>query len=81
METIEVEIKKKAPENFIEEFADRIVNGGGGFKCMEDREFCIFPDREVAVAEFVIRCLANPECEGSEDVLNAIINWRQLKSK
>ena len=76
METIEVIIKKKQPENFIEAWLDKIINGSGGFEDMEEHEFCVFADREVAIAEFVIRCLANPNCEGSEEILSSIIKQR-----
>lgn len=32
--------------------------------------------RDEAVAQFVIRCLANPDCEGSREMLDAIIDHR-----
>lgn len=60
----------------IPSFITRIVNGPGGFKVQEDREFIVYPDREVGLAGFVVRCLANPQCEGSQEVLDAILARR-----
>lgn len=60
----------------IPSFIEEIINGVGGFKVQEDREFVIYPDREVGVAGFIIRCLANPQCKGSQEVLDAIIARR-----
>ena len=61
---------------------DRVINGVGGFKCWEDHEYVIFhTSREEGVAAFVIRCLANPKCEGSEDVLKAIQERRETLKK
>ena len=61
---------------------DRIINGVGGFRCWEDHECVIFhTSREEGIAAFVIRCLANPKCEGSEDVLKAIQERREIMAK
>lgn len=59
------------------EWVKRIIKGASGFLVFEDREFVVFRDgREVGVAEFVINCLANPQCEGSKEVLDAILQHR-----
>ena len=34
-------------------------------------------NRDEAVAAWIIRCLANPKCEGSADVLNSIVDRRE----
>ncbi len=61
---------------------DRVINGIGGFKSWEDHEYVIFhTSREEGIAAFVIRCLANPKCEGSEDVLKAIQERRKTMPK
>jgi len=61
----------------IEDWIEKIINGGGGFKSMEEHEIVIHHiDRETSIAGFVIRALANPKCEGSEDVLKAIEKQR-----
>lgn len=59
----------------IEKWIGRIINGGTGFKAWEDRECVIFhTSREEGIAAFVIRCLGNPRCEGSKEVLSAILS-------
>lgn len=60
----------------IEDWIENTINGSGGFKVMEDREIAVFKDRDVAIAEFVIRSLANPYCKGSKEVLEAINRHR-----
>lgn len=45
------------------------------FNLYEDREIVIFKNkrqREIALAEFVIRALGNCKCEGSADVVEAL---------
>ena len=55
----------------------RVIKGCGGFEVWEDREGIIFHNsREEGIAEFVVRCLANPSCEGSKEVLDAIQEQR-----
>jgi hypothetical protein len=58
----------------------QVISGPGGMNNYEETEVVVWhkPERE-AVAAWVIRCLANPECEGSEDVLNAITLQRLKK--
>lgn len=62
----------------IDEFIEQIINGPTGLAVMEDREFMVHhkPDR-IVTAAFVIRCLANPLCNGSAEVLQAIMNKRK----
>jgi len=56
---------------------NRVIKGPGGFVSWEDHEFVIHhASREESIAAFVIRCLANPGCQGSGDVLRAIITQR-----
>jgi hypothetical protein len=57
----------------IEDFVKQIVDGPGGFKTWEDREFVIHKKgRDLSLVSWVIRCLANPKCEGSAYVLEQI---------
>lgn len=49
------------------------VTGGGGFQAFEAHEMPLFrQERDVELASFVVRCLANPGCHGSRDVLQAV---------
>ena len=55
-----------------------IIKGTGGFLVCEDREVMIHPrGREASVAEWVLRCLANPACEDSDKVIDEIVKHRQ----
>jgi len=61
----------------INKWINRVIKGSAGFETWEDREGIIFHNsREEGIAAFVIRCLANPLCDGSEDVLAAILEQR-----
>jgi hypothetical protein len=53
-------------------FSEQITNGTGGFKTWEDREFVVFKDRDKAIVEWTIRCLANPKNKLSAEVLHEI---------
>lgn len=61
----------------IEDWIENVINGATGFKTFETREFVVFDDREIGVAEFVIRSLANPFCDGSDKVLGQILEQRK----
>lgn len=54
-----------------------IINGAGG---LHDYEYYEMPVETIphdeAVAVWVIRCLGNAKCAGSDDVLQAIIDHR-----
>ncbi len=64
----------------INNWVKRIIKGPAGFDVWEDRECVIFHhSREEGIAEFVLRCLANPNCEGSDKVLDAIMQERERK--
>lgn len=66
----------------INSWVNRVIKGIGGFESWEDHEGVIFhTSREEGIAEFVIRCLANPSCEGSDKVIEAIIEQREKLSK
>ncbi len=43
---------------------------------MEHYEFPIYKDRDVAIVEFTVRALANPDCKDSKEVLEAIREHR-----
>jgi hypothetical protein len=66
----------------IQKWVNRIIKGASGFEVWEDREAVIFNNsREEGIAEFVLNCLANPKCEGSADILQAILELRAKKEK
>ena len=66
--------------DFIEQWIQKVINGTGGFKSFERYELPVFdPDRESGIAEFVIKALGNPDCEGSTEVLTAILKNRIKK--
>lgn len=54
-----------------------VVCGCGGFQDFEKREGAFYSDRDIALAEFVVRALANPSCNGSDDMVSAIIERRK----
>ena len=61
----------------ITDWIHRVIKGSGGFEAWEDREGIIFHNsREEGIAAFVVRCLANPLCDGSKEVLDAIQEQR-----
>lgn len=61
----------------INDWIYRVIKGPTGFETWEDRECVIFHNsREEDIAAFVIRCLANPLCDGSKEVLDAILEQR-----
>lgn len=79
MENITVESTPQTSVS-IEGFLEGIINGGAGFKVWEDREFVVHQDRDVAIAAWVIRCLANPRNKDTEYVLTAIQEQREKAS-
>ena len=69
-----------APTSACSKFSDEITNGAGGFKVWEDREFVVHTDRDRAIVEWTIRCLANPDNLLSTDVLKEI-SYQRNKSR
>lgn len=61
----------------IQQWIEDAINGVGGWKSFETYEVVASEDRDVAIAEWIIRCLANPQLEGSAEVLAAIIERRE----
>jgi hypothetical protein len=62
----------------ITEWCEKVIEGPSGMNAYEEREFVSwFKSDRVAAAEWVIRCLANPKCEGSAEVLEAIMEHRK----
>ena len=63
------------------EFARKIIEGTGGMNDYERYEVVVWHVHErVAAAEWTLRCLANPHCEGSQEALDAILAERQRKT-
>lgn len=62
----------------IPEWITQIIDGPAGLHSFEEHEIATptIP-RDEAVAAWVIRCLANPLCEGSEEVFQAIAARRE----
>lgn len=57
----------------ITEWVNQVINGPGGMNEFEAHEMVMWNDTErVSAAIWVLRCLANPACYGSEEVLQAI---------
>jgi hypothetical protein len=67
-----------AEEFNIKEWVKEAIHGVGGLESYEDHEVADqSEDPRLRGAEWVIRCLANPECEGSRKVLDAIHERRR----
>jgi hypothetical protein len=63
--------------SYIEDWCEKIINGSGGFISLEEHELLVFEKgRDIAIVEFVIRALANTECDGSAEILTAILERR-----
>lgn len=58
----------------IRAWIERILGQGGGFASFVRHEGG--GTGRADVAAWVIRCLANPDCEGSQEVLDAIVERR-----
>jgi hypothetical protein len=60
------------------EWIHKIIEGVGGFHDFERYEMAL-PNipRDEAIAGWVIQCLINPKCVGSEEILQEIIRHRQ----
>jgi hypothetical protein len=57
----------------VADFAEAIVEGPGGMNDYERHELVVwaYPERVEAVI-WAMKCLANPHCEGSSEMLEAI---------
>lgn len=54
-----------------------MIEGSGGMNDFEAHELVIWhEDERVAAARWIIRCLGNPRCAGSDEVLQAIMQRR-----
>ncbi len=53
-------------------WSERIIHGPGGLTDYLDYEMGVVTDERVSAVEWALRCLANPACEGSAEVLLAI---------
>jgi len=59
------------------EFSEKIITGVGGLHDFEYHEMATPNyDRDVTVAIWVMKCLANPLCEGSDEAIQAILEKR-----
>ena len=61
----------------IPKWIHELISGPGGLHDYEAHEWAEPRiDRDEAVAAYVIRCLGNPGCEGSAELLQAIADHR-----
>ena len=59
------------------DFAKSVIEGSGGMNDFENREMVVFEDSDrVEGALWMLRCLANTACEGSQDAIEAILTRR-----
>lgn len=59
-------------------WCQRVIEGVGGMNDFERYELGVWNESDrVAAARWVLRSLANPRCEGSRDVLDAIEERRR----
>lgn len=62
----------------ISEWINSIINGPAGMNDFERHELVLWLESDrYCAASWAIRCLANPLCEGSGEVLAAIIEQRE----
>ena len=62
----------------ISTWVHRVIDGPGGLRSFEDHEMAEpTVNRDEAVAAWIIRCLANAKCAGSDYVIDEIIKHRQ----
>lgn len=60
------------------EFAREVIEGPGGLNSFESREMVVFHEHErVHAAAWMIRCLANIDCPGSEEAVASILEKRR----
>jgi hypothetical protein len=65
------------PETPLDRWVRWIIHGPGGMVAAEEREMIKWAgDDRTAVANWVLRCLSNPDCEGSADALSDILERR-----
>jgi hypothetical protein len=61
-----------------EDWLRRIIEGVGGMNDYEKYELVLWNEPErTAGARWALKCLANPKCEGSAEMLDAIIKQRE----
>lgn len=66
----------------VEKWIKDCIEGPGGLLNFEKYEWAVRNDTdEMVAASWIIRCLANPSCEGSEDVFKAIEERREEMKK
>jgi len=72
----------KGNKDKIHNWIHNIIEESGGFKSCEKHEIMVHNiSREHSIAAWVIRCLANPDCEGSKETLESIHVQRNKKSE
>jgi hypothetical protein len=65
------------PENKIGKWCYDMIKGPTGFESYEEHELVVWHlQRELAVAEWIIRCLANKDNKEAADVLQSILKQR-----
>ena len=65
----------------IRAWIDDILTGAGGLEAFQAHEYAVEQaPRDVVVAAWVLRCLANPRCAGSAEVFREIYVMRVKRS-
>lgn len=66
----------------IQLWCKEMISGPAGFLSFEEHEWPMWTiPREQAIAEFIIRCLANPDNKGSDYVIKSIVARREHKGE
>ena len=60
----------------LNDFTEHIIHGIGGLDDYINYEIPVYDDEKLFIADWVIRCLANTDCKGSELIINEIIKKR-----
>lgn len=66
--------------NPIRDWINNTIYGSGGFNDYVEHELPVIEDRDFSLLAFAIRSLANPECEGSDKIVDLILRARKVDS-
>lgn len=79
-----IDARKSVPKGSregIKPWIDAVIDGSGGLKDFHKYELGGTRATTYQTAAWIIRCLANPQCEGSDGILEAIQAERERKLK
>jgi len=72
--------EKTMPLNTVE-YAKDLIHGTGGWIALETYELVVTPDRDVAIAEWTLSCIANTDSEKALYVVAKLAERHGLISK